>query len=98
MAAMAAVQRLKAGSDAILKTVLGQRDRPSHGDVLQAVPERLAAEAMAASKEIDAILEQAKLARTTQSEDDVKREVSCSPNDLLHARVLLFAYPLACAD
>lgn len=92
------MQRLKAGSDVILQTALEQRDRPPQEQVPQAVQERLAAETMAAAKEIDAILEQTKLARTTESEDDVKREVRCCSNLIVHACVPLFAHLLPCAD
>jgi hypothetical protein len=77
MAAVAAVQRLKEGSDAILKAALEQRDRPSHTQVPQSLQERLAAEAMAAAREVDDILEHAKLACAAESDEEVQREV-CS--------------------
>ena len=75
MSAVAAVQRLKEGSDAILKAALEQRDRPSHTHFPQSVQERLAAEAMAAAREVDDILEHAKLACAAESDEEVQREV-----------------------
>ena len=75
MSAVAAVQRLKEGSDAILKAALEQRDRPSHTQFPQAVQERLAAEAMAAAREVDDILEYAKLTCAEESDEEVQREV-----------------------
>ena len=75
MAAVTAVQRLKEGSDAILKAALEQRDRPLHTQVPQSLQERLAAEAMAAAREVDDILEHAKLACAAESDEEVQREV-----------------------
>ena len=78
MAASAAVQRVKAGADEILRTALEQRDRPPSQPVSQAEQERLAADLLAAAKELDEIFERAKLASSSESEEEVQREVSAN--------------------
>jgi hypothetical protein len=75
MAALEALQRMKAGADAILQTALEQRDRPPDQHVPQAQQERLAADLLAAAKELDDAFERAKLACVTESEEEVQREV-----------------------
>ena len=75
MAALAALQRMKAGADEILQTALEQRDRPPHQPVPQAQQERLATDLLAAAKEHDDAFERAKLACAVESEEEVQREV-----------------------
>lgn len=73
--AAAAVKRLKDGADAILKTALEQRDRPPNEQVSHDVQERLAADTLAAAKEIDDIFERTKLASSVETEEEVQHEV-----------------------
>ena len=75
MAAAAAVGRLKEGADAVLRAALEQRGRPPSAQMPQAEQERLAAAALAAARDVDDVFERAKLARTAETEDEVKREV-----------------------
>ena len=71
--ALEAVQRLKDGADAVLRSALASRERA--GPIPQAEQERLAAAALSAAQEVDDALERAKLACAAETEDDVLTEV-----------------------
>mmetsp|Transcript_20175 Transcript_20175/g.48008 ORF Transcript_20175/g.48008 Transcript_20175/m.48008 type:complete len:116 (-) Transcript_20175:24-371(-) len=73
MATAAAVERLKNGVNAALRTAL---ETPPTGEQLSlARQEELAKETIDAAKEVDSLFEKVKLSRSEESAEDVQREI-----------------------
>lgn len=83
MATAAAVERLKNGVNAALRTAL---ETPPTGEQLSlARQEELAKETIDAAKEVDSLFEKVKLSRSEESAEDVQREVRFPSHPLLSA-------------